>query len=373
MENIGIIDADLIDNGTNFPNLALMKISAYHKSLGNCVSLLDSYDKIDEYDKVYISKVFNFTNVPKEVFNKKNVELGGTGFYFENAPDLPSNSEHHMPDYHLYDDYVKKQIEKGKDPKRFIYYTKCSIGFMTRGCFRKCEFCVNKKYDKPIIHSPIEEFLDKDRQFICLLDDNVLAYEKWELILDSLISTQKPFHFRQGLDIRLLTPQKAEKLSKVKYHGDFIFAFDNIKDKPLIEKKLKLWRQYSKKTTKLYLLCGYYSQDIQDIIDTFERIKILMKYGCNPYIMRYEAYKNSKFKNIYIQLARWCNQPQFYKKMSYREFCEANQYYHKNKDTLCLAYKSMIDFEKEYPKIAKKYFDLKYEELKIDNKDLQTV
>lgn len=101
MENIGIIDADLIDNGTNFPNLALMKISAYHKDLGNNVVLLESYDKIDKYDKVYISKVFNFTNVPKEVFNKKNVELGGTGFYFEKAPDLSSTIEHHMPDYHL--------------------------------------------------------------------------------------------------------------------------------------------------------------------------------------------------------------------------------------------------------------------------------
>lgn len=365
--NIGIIDADLIDNGTNFPNLALMKISAYHKKVGNSVELLDSYQHIDDYDKVFISKVFNFTQVPKEVYNKKNVELGGTGFYFENAPDLSRTCEHHMPDYHLYDEYISKQIAKGKDAKKFVYYTNCSIGFTTRGCFRKCEFCVNKKYDKPIIHSPIDEFLDKDRPFICLLDDNVLAYENWEQVLDSLIATQKPFHFRQGLDIRLLTPKKAEKLSKVKYHGDFIFAFDNIKDKLLIEKKLKLWRQYSKKTTKLYLLCGYFSQDIQDIIDTFERIKILMKYKCNPYIMRYEAYKNSEFKNIYIQLARWCNQPQFYKKMSYREFCIANQNYHKNKNTMCLAYKSMLEFEKKYPDIAKKYFDIKYENEKLYN------
>ena len=67
MADIGIIDSDLIDNGTNFPNLALMKISAYHKELGNNVVLLDTYNVIDEYDKVYISKVFNFTNIPKEV------------------------------------------------------------------------------------------------------------------------------------------------------------------------------------------------------------------------------------------------------------------------------------------------------------------
>ncbi len=373
MINVGIIDADLIDGGTNFPNLALMKISAFNKEIGNNVELLNSYKDIDNYDKVYISKVFNFTKVPKEIFDKKNVQLGGTGFYFENAPSLEYYCEHHMPDYHLYDNYVASQIERGKDPKKFLYYQKCSIGFLTRGCFRKCDFCVNKKYDTPLFHSKISEFLDKTRPFICLLDDNVLAYKNWEQIIDSLIETQKPFQFRQGLDIRLLTHKKAKKLSEIKYHGDFIFAFDNIKDKNLVEKNLKLWRQYCKKTTKLYLLCGYFSQDLQDIIDTFERIKILMKYSCNPYIMRYEAYKDSEFKNIYIQLARWCNQPQFYKKMSFREFCEANQFYHKNKNTMCLAYKSMIDFEFVYPEIAREYFDLKYENLKIKNTFLQTI
>ena len=87
-----------------------------------------------------------------------------------------------------------------------------------------------------------------------------------------------------------------------------------------------------------------------------------MKYGCLPYIMRYEDYKNSELKTLYTQIARWCNQPQFFKKKSFRQFCEANQYYHKNPNTLCAAYKAMIDFDEKYPENAKKYFDLRFDE-----------
>ncbi|MCK5645006.1 MAG: hypothetical protein KAJ19_29670, partial [Gammaproteobacteria bacterium] len=174
--------------------------------------------------------------------------------------------------------------------------------------------------------------------------------------------TGKPFQFRQGLDIRLMTDKVAKKFSNARYHGDFIFAFDHIEDRALIERKLKLWRRYSAKTTKLYVLCAYESQDEVDIIHTFERIKILMKYGCLPYIMRYEDYKNSELQSFYTQIARWCNQPQFFKKKSFRQFCEANQDYHKNPKTNCAAYQAMLDFEKTYPETAKEYFDLRFDQ-----------
>ena len=88
-----------------------------------------------------------------------------------------------------------------------------------------------------------------------------------------------------------------------------------------------------------------------------------MEFGCLPYIMRYEDYKNSSFKSMYIQIARWCNQPQFFKKMSFREFCTTNQDYAKNQDVLCSCYRAMIDFEKQFPEIAKNYYDLKFSEI----------
>jgi hypothetical protein len=365
---IGIIDADLLDNGTRHPNLALMKLSAFNKELGNNVILLENYNNIDEFDHVYISKVFTFTEVPNDIYEYKNVIIGGTGFFADGGQSLSYDVEHHMPDYHLYDKYIQKKLESGKQRKNFADYLDYSIGFTTRGCFRKCDFCVNKKYDRVFKHSPVSEFLDLSRPKIYLWDDNFLAFSNWEEILDDIEATSKPFQFRQGLDIRLMNKRKAERFGKTKYNGDFIFAFDHLEDRELIESKLALWREYSKKTTKLYVLCAYKSQDEVDIVDMFERIKILMKYGCIPYIMRYESYKNSRFKGIYTQVARWCNQPQFFKKKSFREFCVANQEYHKNKETLCSAYKAMIDFENEFPQIAKDYFDLRFEEENIYRK-----
>ena len=360
---IGIIDADLLDNGTRHPNLALMKLSGYYKSIGYEVSLLENYNDTNSYDKIYISKVFTFTKVPSSVYLLENVVLGGTGFFEDGGEALPNVIEHHKPDYDLYKTYIENRIKEGKKKGRYVDYEKYSIGFTSRGCFRKCEFCVNKKYDRAIRHSPVSEFLDKEKPYIYLWDDNILAFSGWKDILDELEATGKPFQFRQGLDIRLMNDEKARRFSKVKYHGDFIFAFDYIEDREIIEKKLKLWKRYSTKTTKLYVLCAYESQDAQDIRNTFERIKILMKYGCLPYIMRYEDYNDSEYKGMYVQLARWCNQPNFFKKKSFRQFCIANQEYHKNPDTNCAAYQAMIDFEKKHPDVASEYFDLRFDEI----------
>ena len=172
--NIGIIDADLIDDKKikgkrkhRFPNLACMKISAYHKELGHDVNLVLSYDDIKNYDKVFISKVFTDTNVPDDVLGLPNVEYGGTGFFYDKAEPLPYEIEHHMPDYHLYDDWVNEQLTNGAKRLDFQYYLDYSIGFLTRGCIRGCSFCVNKNYKKCSKHSPVSEFLDKDRKYIC--------------------------------------------------------------------------------------------------------------------------------------------------------------------------------------------------------------
>jgi len=361
---IGLIDADLLDNGTRHPNLALMKISGYFKESGLETVLLHDYSEIENFQKVFISKVFSFTNTP-EFGVKKNVIIGGTGFFQDGGKDLPNEIEHHMPDYNLYNSYINNMIKNGQRREYYKDYLNYSIGFTTRGCFRKCDFCVNKKYNKVYLHSPVREFLDENRKGIYLWDDNIFGFDKWENVFDDIESTGKPFQFRQGLDIRLLNERKARRLSLAKYIGDYIFAFDHIKDRELIERKLKIWKNYSNKTTKLYLLCGYTSVDHVDIYNTFERIRILMKFGCLPYIMRYQNYKKSEYRTLYITIARWCNQPKFFKKMSFREFCLANQKYHKNPNTLCSALKSLNYFESKFPDIAKKYFDLKFENLSL--------
>ncbi len=401
MLKVGMIDADLIDNGTRHPNLAQMKISKYCKDKGHVTQLIfgDLLNNLEEYDAIIISKVFNFTKLPHQITEKfpevvnnpkllntsiietledtepkkkPVLSIGGTGFFNDGGRNLDPCIEHIMPDYTLYDEYIAKMVEEGYKESSFNDYKYFSIGFTTRGCFRKCSFCVNKKYSRCKKHADVNEFLDETRPGIYLWDDNILACGKdWENILNQLNFTGKPFQFRQGLDIRLITEKRAKILSQSMYYGDYIFAFDHIEDKDIIIKKLRIWRKYCKKTTKLYVLCAYdphnsnitlsnYDPELIDVINTFERIKILMEHGCLPYIMRYEDYNTSKFRDVYVQLARWCNQPQFFKKKSFGEFCKANQDYTKGEE-YCSAFKAMTDFESKYPEIAKKYFYLKYE------------
>ena len=358
---IAIIDADLIGRKRHrFPNLVCMKLSGFYKEQGALVHLKLDYEALQEYDKVYISKVFTDTPVPSEVLELSNVTYGGTGFFYDKAPRLPEEIEHHMPDYHLYDDWVAKQLAAGGKKCEYTYYTDYSIGFLTRGCFRKCSFCVNQNYDSVHVHSALSEFLDVSRKKICMLDDNFLGCPSWKEMLDELKATGKPFQFKQGLDERLLTDEKCEALFSGKYDGDFIFAFDNVADAELIEKKMVLARKYTDRVLKFYCFTGFDRADKwddnfwkQDIFDLFTRIEILMKHKCLPYVMRFNRYEESPYRGVYISIARWCNQPSFFKKKSLREFADLN-----GKSSAC--YKYLSDFEEKFPEVAY-FYDLKFE------------
>jgi len=373
MLNIAIIDADLNYNHKhNFPNLALMKISGYYKERQHKVTLITNYnelfDNIKLYDTIYISKVFTKTIVPDKLLIMTNCRYGGTGFDINNS--LPLEIEHHMPDYNLYTQWVNTQLLNGKK-NNFEYYTDYSIGFTTRGCFRKCEFCVNKKYDKVDLHSPLSEFVDINKKYICLLDDNILGYSHWKDIFSDLISIGKPFQYKQGLDERLLTKEKVEILTKCKYRGHYIFAFDDIDDAEVIISKLKLWRTYNSKQTKFYVLCGFdknnkYDNEFwkTDIINTFKRIKILMQFGCFPYIMRYEKYTESPYYGTYVNLASWCNQPNLFYKKSYCEWCvEDNARKIKNVNDKSATIRYLDYFINTMPDTANQYMNLKFYEL----------
>lgn len=397
---IGIIDADLLDNGTRHPNLALLKISGYCKSKNHSVRLLCDYKEVsNNYDLLVMSKVFKFSVVPDNIMQlieDGKIVIGGTGFYEVGCPYLPDEVEHFMPDYTLYDEFIEKKTAGDidlikRDWSDFKFY---SIGFTTRGCIRQCGFCVNRELFGVKKWSPVEEFLDKSRKAIYLWDDNIMAAPPriFKAVMDDLIATDKPFQFRQGMDIRLMTDAKAELLNRVKYHGDYIFAFDHYRldipaEKAHVEQTvrgLEVWRRHCRKSTKLYVLVGYDGQDAEDIRGAFYRIKILMEYGCLPYIMRFEKSYTTipVIKNMYTQLARWCNQPSFFKKKSFREYCLANEEYRKSeqkkteeklkalgkkpkqsKKQYSSCYQAMIDFEKEYPEIAQEYFDLRFDQL----------
>ena len=363
---VAIIDADLIGRKKHrFPNLACMKISGFYKSKGDEVLLITDYEELKGFDKIFLSKVFTDTQVPEGILNLPNIEYGGTGFYYDKALALSEEIEHHMPDYHLYDSWVEQQLQSGGKRKDYVYYLDYSIGFMTRGCFRKCTFCVNQNYDRVNVHSPLSEFVDKDRKKICLLDDNFLGCPQWKELLQQLRATNKPFQFKQGLDERLLTPEKCELLFSSKYDGDYIFAFDDVADAKVIEDKIQLARRYTDAVLKFYCFTGFDREDKwdqefwkKDIFDLFVRIEILMRYRCIPYVMRYNRYVDSPYRGVYISIARWCNQPAFYKKKSLREFASSN-----GKESAC--YRYLSDFEEKFPEVAY-FYDLKFERSNID-------
>lgn len=399
---IGLVDADLLCNGTRHPNLALLKIAGYFRDNGfvrktaeleaqnvSTYELLTNecnFDELLAFDHIYVSCVFSFTldNPPKLLSflmnsdkMKGKLHMGGTGSYanlsvedgfaekreedmhrlekddflntlYNSKGGFGINMCSQMPDYHLYDEFVEVMEGIKKSPAYYKDYKEYSIGFLTRGCFRRCPFCVNKLERKAMPYSKLSDFLDNEideetgklkRPYIYLWDDNFLASPRWEQMLDELIATKRPFQFRQGLDERLIAQNRrgedmARKLASANYHGDFIFAFDNWFDRKLIVKALKIWKYYCpKRETKFYLFCGFKQSENDDkkfqldIAEIFMRICVLMRYGCLPYIMRHEDYKKAPIANIYVQIARWCNQPGFFRNLSFWQFCYKNQTY----------------------------------------------
>lgn len=326
---IAVIDADLIGRKNHrFPNLCCLKISGYYKAYGNNVTLLTNYDGLDAYDKVYVAKVFTDTPIPDNgllgnPLDAPTVIKGGTGFYYDNAPSLPPQIEHAMPDYHLYDGVCD-----------FKYYTDYSIGYLTRGCFRHCPFCVNRRSNKVVAHSPLKEFLDPTRKKICLLDDNFFGFDGWKDLLLELRATGKPFQFKQGLDFRLLDDEKAALLFTSKYDGDFIFAFDNPDDKPLIEEKLRRLTPKIRQRIKFYVLCGFdrrgkyddefWARDLQSVLDRAEFLKL---FNCKAYVMRHKNYLKAPNPKAYTKIAAWANQPQFFFKKTLSEYIAREKEY----------------------------------------------
>ena len=375
LKKVGLVDADLLDNGTRHPNLALLKIAGF--LYDNNISfelIIDPDADISQYSHIFMSRVFTFTKEPPLYVNaskseKRKFHLGGTGYYaneksvskfrelreedmnrLENDDFLNKlickhsgkagiNMATQMPYYHLYDEYIQKKVDEGFKRDKYKDYLYYSIGFLTRKCYRHCPFCVNKLEDGVVPYSKLEWFYDKTRPHVYFWDDNFLAapYEVWKPQLQYLIDHKISFQFRQGLDERQLAEsphgeEMAEMLGKSRYHGDFIFAFDNWKDRDLIERALKIWKRHNpKKGTKFYLFTGFMQSPenldkfYRDIWELFQRIKILMSYGCVGYVMRHEDYHKAPIENIYVQIARWCNQQAFYKKQSFWEFTYRNQ------------------------------------------------
>ena len=355
---IGIIDADLLcGRQRNFPNLAAMKLSAFHKQKGNDVRLLSSYTLPKSVQRVYVCCVFTNSakSVPPAFLDSPRVRYGGTGFFFDKAKPLQPAIEHTRPDYTLYDEWI---ASKGMLPLDAKHYTDTSIGFLTRGCFRRCEFCVNRRYKRAVAASPLSEFYDPNRHYVCLLDDNLLAYRNHRELLTELAETcerdKTQFTLKQGIDIRILKPTTAKLLGSPAHFGEIIFAFDSLRDTDATRKGMTVLRDaLPTKGAKAYVLCGFESQDALDIAGVFRRLEILWEYNCLGYVMRHESHKQAPLvcRAFYTVLAMWANQPRFQRSVSFRQF---------TKIIGGKSLRSATAFERQYPAIAERFFDVSY-------------
>ena len=321
--NIGLIDNDMINRDLhNFPNLALMKISSYLKSKGNNVELTswDSIGGLFDYDYYVVSKVFSDTHTP-DLINKENIIYGGSGFFYDKAEKLPYDCEHIMPDYDLY-----KNAESFFNHGKIGYYKDHSIGFMTRGCIRQCEFCINRNSKRVEPHSPLSEFYDETKPYITLLDDNITAYKNFNDVWKELQETKKPFVFKQGMDFRLLNEKRIKLMSETPQYGKtgkisqstYYFAFDNIADKKRIDKVMQIWNANMKRSVATWMYCitgfdrtgkyenGFFEQDYNDLI---WRMNYLYKNRIRPYVMVHDDCRNSPFYNKIKTLKMFSNSP----------------------------------------------------------------
>jgi hypothetical protein len=320
---IGLIDVD----GHNFPNLALMKISAFYKSLGQEVEWWNS-DR-DYYDVVYMSKVFSDAYSPDlpPPINTDMVIKGGTGYaiwlegdkevYHKNTFDypLPSQIESQYPDYSLYPKYTGY----GQPLKKQTAY-----GFLTRGCPRGCDFChVKDKEGRKAIKVADLDMFWRGQGNICLSDPNILACKEREDLFEQLIKSGAKVEFNQGLDARLLTHASAELLASMKLAPPH-FAMDNYEERERVAKGLKLYVNACRKVkgkwnwrnAKVFVLTNFNTTHQQDM----ERIKLIQECECQPYVMIYDKPSAPK---ITRRLQRWTNNTMLY--ATNKDFTEYQQ------------------------------------------------
>lgn len=279
---VGLIDVD----SHHFPNLALMKISAYHKARGDTVEWWWGFG---EYDRVYMSKVFDDSYTPDqpEPINAKEVIKGGTGYGLDSA--LPYEIEHIAPDYSLYSDLTEET----------------AYGFLTRGCPNGCPFCIVSKKEgrKSEKVADLREWWSGQKNIV-LCDPNILACREHMDLLEQLAASGAWVDINQGLDARLLTRENIEVLKAIKIK-EVHFAWDLMKNSKRIIAGLNLWKRYGKKNRHgkwgtVYVLVNFNTTMAENLY----RIYKLRDMGFDPYVMIYS--KPTAPQEIrYLQ--RWCN------------------------------------------------------------------
>ena len=296
-------------------NLALSKLASWHMHQGDKVGLTwigrgkgkrGVITPMPTPDTIYYSAIYSWT---AEAFKKqKRLDDGAEvicGGYPFNDIHLPLSAEHQVPAYEVWNvDY--------------------SLGYTSRGCTRKCGFCIVPKKEGSIRdYEPISHFHHPGHKKIILLDNNFFASPKWRANLAYIHENELKVCFNQGIDIRVITEEIAKLLKDTKcmnhnfnerkYYG----AFDHIRDEKSVRRGIQhlLDAGIKPNSIAVYVLVGYDSSDAEDI----KRCSILWdEYHAHPFVMRYNNRRDNEFLN---QLARWANRPAARRNHTFDEYC----------------------------------------------------
>jgi hypothetical protein len=306
---IGLIDVD----GRNFPNLVLMKISAYHKSLGDRVEWYDAVEGIGHYQntgcylygKVYMSKVFTFTPDYDTVIAAAQVIRGGTGY--RDFTPLPDYIDRLQPDYTLYPGFTV-DVAKKKEP--------FALGFLTRGCPNRCPWCIVPEKEGMIRpYMSWEEIKRPDSRAMVLMDNNVLACSWGKEQIFELGFQNIWVDFNQGLDARLITPFVARLLKKLKWIRFIRMSCDTSAMLPVIEQATAYMREAGIGPSRFwcYVL-------VTDVGEAERRVLTLRAMGVTPFAQPYRAYDNTEPTEEQKQFAQWVNKKSQFNSCEWKDY-----------------------------------------------------
>ena len=282
---IGLFDID-----SKYHNLALMKLSAYHKQKDDKIEFYNPLWN-STYDIIYCSKIFRRSH-KNDGYIRNNMICGGSGIDVRRK--LPKEIEHTRPDYSLYGlDYA--------------------VGFSSRGCIRSCGFCTVRQKEGYIKeHAEVEEFLNPKSNVVVLLDNNFLALPSHIKKLQKYIDKGWIMDFNQGLDVRLVNKENAKLLSKVKHLKQIHFAWDLMSYEKEVKEGLKILFKARIKPHRIMvmMLCNYNTTFEEDMY----RFNELINLGVDPFVMIYEE-GNKTIRDF----ARWINR-RLYKVCGWKDY-----------------------------------------------------
>ena len=307
---IGLIDVD----SHRFPNLPLMKLSAWHKKQGDHVEWYEPlfHGMGEPFDRVYVSKVFSFSDDFMYYINAKEIIKRGSGYAIriENGKELfdcsldeplPDEIEHIYPDYSLYPESTRET----------------AFGFLSRGCPRKCPFChvATKEGGRSYKVADLSEFWSGQKNIV-ICDPNILACPDHLDLLRQLAESKATVEINQGIDVRMVTDENLELLKRIRMKKVHI-AYDNPADREMIEPKIRKFVEATGKNRNHGLVCYILVNFNSTIEEDIHRIQFCREMNISPYPMIYDK---EHCDPVYRKMQRWCNNWIFWKCPTFEEY-----------------------------------------------------